>query len=340
MGASKAATSEKKMKAPQDLRKTVLTGKPVLVVLPKTSRQPVAPVPAQNKVRVFQIYYKPEHRQHLDSAFEPYDNTGDSSPLMEFNVFRKLMKSELVEGTNLWGAVSWKFGEKTGLSGVDLRSEIESNPGHDVYFCNPYPELEGPYHNLWLQGETVHPNFLILAREFFIAVDWPVSHLTEIHPSGIFSAANYFVGTPQFWEKYINFICEALAKAETNLPPAIKEMIYSSAANWSGRHAESTYLPFIIERSLSVFLTTQGAKLKMFKYSVPMRVNKENIHIRLLREMKDTAISGKSNWLATCWINYRNLYFAQAHGQEWIRKHLRSITPGTIKFMSANVMTR
>jgi len=141
------------------------------------------PVRANEKVRIFQIYYRPEQRQYLDPAFEPYNNEGDDSPLLEFNVFRKLQNSKHVEGADYWGALSWKFREKTGLGGRQLREVIASHPGFDVYYCNPFPELEGLYHNLWLQGETAHPNFLILCREFFQAAGLDEKAFTLLEPS-------------------------------------------------------------------------------------------------------------------------------------------------------------
>lgn len=349
--AVKAVAPAKPVKAPpQELKKTVPVRKPapaapakltVVATVPvkkvpaKTTKRKTAEPAVDSKVRIFQIYYQASQRQYLDPAFEPYNNAGDNSPLLEFNVFRKLQNSDLVKGLELWGAVSWRFTEKTGLSGADLQQVIASNPGYDVYYCNPHVELEGLYHNLWLQGETVHPNFMILAEEFYKAVGWPVSHLTAIHSSRMFSSANYFVGTPVFWEKYIQFINKALNNVDKNLSSVAKAMIYSSAADWNNRHAQATYLPFFVERSFSEFLSAAGSTVRVFKYALPAKEHKGNVHLQLLREMKDVAIKTKSKWLATCWVNYRNLYLAQTQNQEWVRKYVRAITPITVDFLDA-----
>jgi len=41
---------------------------------------------------------------------------------------------------------------------------------------------------------------------------------------------------------------------------------------------------------------------------LPVREAAFNVHLKLLREMKDIAHSTKSAWLAACWVNYRALY--------------------------------
>lgn len=299
----------------------------------KTSVKAPASVPAPAALRLFQIYYRPEQQAQLDPAFEPYNNEGDKSPLLEFNVFRKLAASELTRGAQLWGALSWKFSDKTGLSGTQLREIIASNPGYDVYYCNPYPGIEGLYHNLWLQGETTHPNFLILCRDFFRSAGLDLAALEELQPSSQFAASNYFVATPAFWQRYLAFIETAVARAEQNMSDIAKAMIHSSAADERGLHAEASYLPFIIERLFGYFLTRHAQGLKAFKYPLHAGKPQLNVHQKLLGQMKEAAVNARSVWLATCWINYRNLYIQISHDKGWVARHLKGISPQTIVFM-------
>ncbi len=310
-----------------------------LVVPPPVAKMPAksvpkvsGPEPAPDKVRIFQIYYRPEQRQFLDPAFEPYNNEGSNSPLLEFNVFRKLMNSELLRGAGLWGALSWKFKEKTGLSGEQLLQIVANHPGYDVYYCNPFPELEGLYHNLWLQGETSHANFLILCRDFFQAAGLDDSELTQLVPSSHFAASNYFIATPAFWRGYVAFISDVIARAEQGMSTTAKAMIYSAAADRKAMHAGASYMPFIVERLFGVYLARVRGKYKTFKFSCEQQEAKLNVHIKLLRQMKDVAISSRSLWLATCWLNYRNLYFSQSYGSAWCRTFLKSVTPNRIDF--------
>jgi len=284
-----------------------------------------------DKLRLFQIYYRPEQRATLDTAFEPYNNQGEKSPLLEYNVFRKLAKSKKVIGADLWGALSWKFQEKTGLSGADLRKVIAANPGHDAYYCNPHPEFEALYHNLWLQGETAHPNFLVLCREFFEAAGIPLENLNAFLPSSLFASANYFIASPKFWADYFRFVDTTIYKAESGMSTNAKIMLYSQAADPKIVHAGASYVPFIVERLFSIFLNNNHKKYSTYKYALPVVEEKLNVHLKLLKQMKDLSINTKSLWMASCWVNYRNLYMSNAYGAEWCKKFLKAITP--IDFM-------
>ena len=66
-------------------------------------------------IRIFQIYYEPWQRELLDPAFYPLDNSRGTSELMEFSVFEQLQRNAATQGSSLWGALSWRFGEKTGM---------------------------------------------------------------------------------------------------------------------------------------------------------------------------------------------------------------------------------
>ena len=301
----------------------------------KVVPKPKAAKPTPNKLRIFQIHYQPEQVAQLDPAFEAYDNTDDPSPLLEFNVFRKLHQSELVKGAELWGALSWKFTQKTGLSGADLRGIIASKPGHDVYYCNPYPELEAQYHNLWLQGETAHPNFLVLCQEFFEVTGIRLDHLKAFVPSNLFTASNYFVASPRFWAAYMNFVEDAIAKAESRMSKTARAMIYSSAADRIGVHAGASYLPFIVERLFAVFLAEHEKEFSAYKFALPAKEEGLNVHLKLLRQMKDLSVKNKSLWMATCWVNYRNLYMSNSYGADWCRKYLKNVTPTEFKYVNS-----
>ncbi len=294
------------------------------------AKQP--PRALNSPIRVFQIYFEGWQRELLDPAFYPLDNSRGSSELMEFNVFEQLQKNAATQGASLWGALSWRFGEKTGMAGSELVKQVVDHPGYDVYFCNPHPYNEALYHNMWLQGEISHPNFLELVTAFFNAAGLDAKELKEIQPSSSFSAANYFIASAKFWDKFIPFIKKALVTADKRMPPAVRDLLHSKVADDKGLHAGATYIPFIVERLFIAFMRTEGKDLKAFKVMLPERERELNVHLKLLREMKDVAHRTKSAWLAACWVNYRNLYFSQTNGKEWCEKHLRAITPTEVLF--------
>lgn len=304
------------------------TGRAARANRTRTAAAPAAGAGA--RARIFQIHYRAAQTAALDPAFEPLDNAGNTDVLLEFGVFRRLaLRADLREAP-LWGALSWKFGQKTGMRGEDFRRQIDAHPGYDVYFCNPHTEVEALFHNLWMQGETAHPSFLALCREVFRAARLPENLLTEIQPSSEFAASNFFVATPCFWQHYIAFVERVLAAIDSGLPAASRAILYSSRADQGGLHGGATYIPFLVERLFAVFLRLDGARFRACKIAVGPRP--DNAHLKLLGQMKDAACRSRSAWMAACWVNYRNLYLARLHGESWSRRYLRHITPAELVF--------
>jgi hypothetical protein len=305
---------------------------PPLALVPASAPVAKPRSAAASNIRIFQIYFDEQHKPHLDRDFEAYNNAGDKSPLLEFNVFDKLARSGELKGVDLWGALSWKFSQKFGMSGAEFKREIQAKPGYDVYFCNPHPSTEAIYHNLWLQGETAHPNFIMLCKEIFEVAGLPTSILTEVQPSAEFASANYFVATPAFWDAYLPFIKNILEAADKRLSPKSRAMLYSTAADHKGLHANVSYIPFVVERLFAVFLKSAGKKFRAQKIVPKQPAEGLNVHLKLLSEMKDVAHRTKSMWLAACWVNYRNLYLSNIYGADWAKKFIRKITPNSVTF--------
>lgn len=296
----------------------------------KLAKEP--PRALNSPIRIFQIYFEGWQRELLDPAFYPLDNSRSTSELMEFNVFEQLQRNAATQGAALWGALSWRFAEKTGMQGAELVKQIVDHPGYDVYFCNPHPYNEALYHNMWVQGEVSHPQFLDLARQFYTAAGLDDKELRTIESSGNYSAANYFVASPKFWDLFIPFVKRVLVTADKALDSKVRDLLHSKVADDKGLHAGATYIPFLVERLFTTFMRSDGKGLKSFKVALPERERELNVHLKLLREMKDVAHRTQSAWLAACWVNYRNLYMSQTNGKEWCEKYLRAITPNEIKF--------
>jgi len=283
-------------------------------------------------LRIFQIHYADWHRPLLDPAFAPFDNHGVPDELLEFAVFENLAGSDRVDGAQLWGALSWRFAEKTGMSGAELVTAIEAAPGHDVYYCNPFPDIEALYHNLWVQGETVHKDFLALVRPLLAAAGVNPEETMLVEPSVGFSVANYFIGSPAFWAAYLPFVRRILAAVDRDLPTSVQAMLHSTAGDARGIHGGATYLPFIVERLFPLFMRTDGAALSAHKIALPAAEAAMDVHLVMLRDLKDAAWRTRSPWLAACWANYRSLYLKQHHGKAWCGQFLRAITPTDIRF--------
>lgn len=282
---------------------------------------------------VFQIHYLDEQIPYLDKEFIPYNNAGDADPLLEFNVFRKIASSGIVDRCLLWGAVSWKFYQKTGVSGTELKRYIADNSGYDVYYCNPHVHLEAIFPNLWLQGETAHPEFMDLSQEIFRVADIPKKWLTAVYPARAFASTNYMIATPAFWQAYIEYVESTLKKIHAGLDDRRLELLFSSAADYRNLHAGASYLPFIVERLFMTFMLGEGRRFRSMKYPLPKQESTLDQHQQLLRQMKDAACKGKSLWMLACWVNYRNLYLATRYPLSWIERYLPLLTPDPAEFI-------
>jgi hypothetical protein len=281
---------------------------------------------------VYQIYFRDDQRDGLDPDLIPYDNAGQAGALREFEVFERLHADEGVRLARHWGAVSWKFFMKTGLSGEELTRQMDAAPGFDLYYCNPSPDAEALYINLWQQGVVVHPGFRELCESVFEAGGLEVRQLDAIMPSQAFSTCNYFVGSQAFWASYLPFVRELVDRARATLPPAVRRMLDSSASDPRNLHAGSSYWPFIVERLLPVYLRGPGAALRVHKLSLSDPEARLNPHLRRLREMKDVAHRTRSQWMYSCWLHYRNLYMLQTNGREWCLRYLPQLTATAVVF--------
>lgn len=293
------------------------------------AKQP--PRALNSPIRVFQMYSESWQRELLDSAFYALDVSRVDPHTLELSVWAQLQANPATKGAQLWGAVSWRFAERTGMNGADWVRQIEAQPGSDVYFSSADIQQEAVFHNPWLQAETLFPRFLELARAFFEASGLPLEQLSVISPSPVAATGGMLVGTPEFWEAYIPWLRKLLVTADKRMPPALRDVLHAPIVG-AEQGMQDSYLPAIIDRLLPVFLRTDGQRFKAARVALPERDRELNVHQKLLREMKDVAHRTQSAWLAACWVNYRNLYLGQTQSKPWVQKYLRNITPTEIKF--------
>ncbi len=295
----------------------------------KLAKQP--PRALNSPIRVFQMYAESWQRELLDSAVYALDVSRVDQHTLDLSVWTQLQANSATQGAQLWGAVSWRFAERTGMNGADWVRQIEAQPGADVYFSGADGQHEAVFHNPWLQAETQYPRFLELARAFFEANGLPLEQLSAISPSPVAATGGMLVATPAFWAAYIPWLRKLLVTADKRMPPALRDLMHAPIPGGDPL-LQLSYLPVIIDRLLPVFLRTEGQAFKVTRIALPERDRELNVHQKLLREMKDVAHRTQSAWLAACWVNYRNLYLGQTQSKPWIQKYLRTITPTEIKF--------
>ncbi len=214
---------------------------------------------------IYQIYYSKTQQSLLDPCFIPYDNGNSASPeLREYAVFKAIYDAKLHEKNTYVGALSWKFKQKTALSGGEFIQFMHRNPGYDVYFINPYPK-HIKFSSTWAQGQKNHPEMLRLTQFVLDQLNYPIQ-LNEIK-NDLFTTAycNFWVGNENFWEKYMAFTLPIYHYILNESPAAVRNLFLVQQAD---KITDAPYFPYVFERLFSLFLVTQNdIKYKTYDYS-------------------------------------------------------------------------
>jgi hypothetical protein len=272
-------------------------------------------------MKIFQIYYKLELAQHCDPAFTPYDNTANVSPeLREWAVWERfyegMQSGILSEELDLWGFVSWKFKEKTNLSGEQFVDWINANPGYDVYFVNPCIVNEAVFVNSWEQGDIHHPNISDIGNSFLTKLGYEdVSVRDMVLDRNCTMFANYIVGTRKFWDEFMAFSNQLFIEAEKD--PVFKHQVFGAGLS---NYAHDKSLPnftFLIERLIPTFIDLKGFNGLAYQYTADTIADKYQPYfadIMALSDLKVLINQYESDELYTIWNHYRHKFLGENPG--------------------------
>ena len=215
--------------------------------------------------KIFQAYYKEEHKQFLDKEFEPLDNTANTfGDYREYPLFLEIYNKAQEQNLDVWGYVSWKWKDKLyNLQAKDLIDHITDNPGYDVYFWNPYPNHAVAALNVWEQGQSVHPNLIRIMEYIFPTIGIHTNWLYQpMHPDVMYFGL-YCAGNHKFWDGFLQ-LAKKYKDCVDNLPTQIK-LLHNQGAGYPP-FPDLWYFPFVHERLLSTYLTINYSNLKIFHY--------------------------------------------------------------------------
>lgn len=268
--------------------------------------------------KIFQIYYKPELVEHLDPAFVPLDNTANPRPeLREWYNWDQEHDKRLEEGLDYWGYVSWKFKDKTNLTGQQAFEFIAANPGYDVYLFNPCIVNEAVFVNSWEQGDLHHPNISVIGNKFLTKLgyeDVSVREMVLDRNKTVF--ANYVVGSRDFWIRFMEFSRKLFTEAE-------KDSIFNDEVFGAGRsnYAFDKTLPnftFLIERLIPTFLELEEWNSIGFNYDHPNLCNDKYKpywgELRALSDLKMLVNRYESDDIFNIWNYYRQKFLTDNPG--------------------------
>lgn len=210
------------------------------------------------QITIYQNFVKAEHAAFLDAAFVPHDGTKNPFPhYYETYWISRLFEEGLYRQHDYCGLVSAKFNQKTRLAGSEFVEFILKNPGYDVYFVNPYPQLAYFFFNVWEHGEEHHPGLTDLTKRLLESAGYPPlledpgrnDHNTLLY-------CNYWVASKKFWQEYMTFLGPLFRLVQED--ERRREFSpYLGLTSYKGTQKDTPYFPFIFERLFSLFLITR-----------------------------------------------------------------------------------
>lgn len=267
--------------------------------------------------KIFQIYFKPELEKHLEPEFTPLSNVGNPRPdLREWDVWNREHDNISKQGLDHWGFVSWKFKEKTGLTGKDAFKFIEQNPGHDVYLFNPCILNEAVFVNSWEQGDIHHPNISDIGNKFLRKIGYKdCDVLTMLLDRNRTVFANYVVGSKDFWDKFMEFTRKLFIEADKDLE--FKHQVFGEGLS---NYAHDKSLPnftFLIERLIPTYLELENIDSLAYTYTPETVLPKYQTifnEIQALSNLKVAINEYDSDELYEVWNYYRHSFINKNPG--------------------------
>lgn len=211
------------------------------------------------KIKIYQSFFKPEQISLLEKNFIPYNNLENkNSALHEYPILLDLYsKNRNFDG--YWGMMSWRFKEKTGLTGDKFLRLINDSPGYDVYHVNPFFEVTTKYSNPFTQGEVHHPGMINFINSLLKQMGYNLDITKENFNKENFIFCSYYVGNHRFWEKWMVF--QEIVMTIANKDMAMKGYLFNSYT--INRDHPLINFPFVFERLVNLFLYLYNEEYKI-----------------------------------------------------------------------------
>jgi hypothetical protein len=154
----------------------------------------------------------------------------------------------------LFGVVSWKFRQKTQLSGEEFFAFVRRNPDADVYFVSPFTHERALWPSPWVQGEARHPGLVGLVERAFRDLGYDLMLLHDWVPLESAAFCNFFVANRAFWERYLVFV-----------EPVVCWLTKAGVLVGADPSVHRGLFPFVVERLFTTFLVNEHRRQRPFR---------------------------------------------------------------------------
>ena len=203
-------------------------------------------------IQIFEVLYS-KGQQPTCKDVIPLAIDNSNPEWRELQAYMDIDSHGYWENASFTGVFSPRFNLKTQIRLSEFVKFVKDNLKADVCFINPFPQISYWSFNVWMQGEYAHPGLTTSAQDLLnaVGISWDISKVPRQDPR-VLSYSNFWVASPRFWDAYVGGILKPIALFLSTEPdhPVSKQVLKPTL------HTESApYLPFIIERLFSTFLT-------------------------------------------------------------------------------------
>lgn len=215
-------------------------------------------------IRLLQNCIFPSQLISVQPGFEAFDYRSNPRPeLREFQIFEHLFVNEMYNTAEVFGAVSSRFHAKTLLRGPELKRWIESTPGYEVYYVNPWPQWSYANFNSHVRARIIHGGneFLLNSQKVLDLARVPLDFLSpgRQHNKN-YGMSSYWFGTPKFWRKFMQELVFPVTRlTASELGSALHDFLYRPLAYHGKSIHRAGALPFLLERATNLYLQAQFA---------------------------------------------------------------------------------
>lgn len=157
------------------------------------------------KTRIYQICYSPETMANVPEGFLALNNLkNERADWREYWPMRQFLRSNYLSDGVLYGFLSPKFFEKTGLTYADIQEFLKKNyQEQDIVTFSPFWDLSSIFKNVFEQGDFFHPGLTDACQAFANA------HLAELDLRNSITHSqntvfcNYFLAKKEFWLNWL-----------------------------------------------------------------------------------------------------------------------------------------
>lgn len=261
------------------------------------------------KAKIYQIFYDDATRKKVMPGFIALDNTANERPdWFEFWVILHYLRTNKLDEDTLYGFISPKFLEKTGISSISVLSTIAEAPEDiDVFLFSAAWEQICYFLNPWEQAEAWHPGLTDISQTLIKQCGLDVDLRTMVTDSTCTVLSNYVIASARFWRAWQWFAERFFLLAEHGNS---ETDAYRSGTPYGSMSNPYPIKTFIQERFSSLVLA-----IGEFNVYAADRSSSGQIHTRLFqddqrtRRMLQTCDILKLRYRETGDQDYLNMYW-------------------------------